>query len=97
MNKIFLKRGISDITVVIPKNPAPVEKTAENPVPLRFYLLQNDEKVKTFTLFKEDLPRDGYGIFKVGSLENIKTTYDTLFVPYEIGVFTINLSGLSTV
>lgn len=75
----------------------PTEKTAEYPVPLKFYLLQNDEKVKTFELFKEDLPTDGYEIFKVGSLENIKTTYDSLFVPYEIGVFTLNLSGMATV
>ena len=75
----------------------PTESTAETPVPLQFYLLQNDEKVTTLALFKEDLPKDNYSIIKIGTLEGIKTTHDSLFVPYEIGVFTLNISGLATV
>ena len=52
---------------------------------------------QTREFFKEDLPRENYGIYKIGSLEDLKTTYDSLFVPYELGVFTINISGLTSV
>lgn len=75
----------------------PTAKNAPVPTPMSFCLLQEDKVVVKRDLFVEDLPKDNYQLIKIGSLENIRNTHDSGFFPSsQVGIFFVNIAGLST-
>ncbi len=73
----------------------PTSNTAENKKGIVMSLMQNEKNVSELILYKEDLASEGYTLYKVGSVENIRSTPDTALVLFVLGAVSLNLTALS--
>ncbi|MBR5459791.1 MAG: DUF4838 domain-containing protein, partial [Clostridia bacterium] len=75
----------------------PTSKYDENKKPLFFSLYQENKVVDELTLFREDFDRNGYKLYKIGSLESIKDFADSSLIVYGYGYLSLKISGIASV
>ncbi|MBQ9975199.1 MAG: DUF4838 domain-containing protein [Clostridia bacterium] len=75
----------------------PTSKHAEDKKPLYFSLYQENAVVDELTLFREDFEQNGYKLYKIGSLDNIKDYADSSLIVYGYGFLSIKISGIAAI